>query len=145
MIRKMTSEDIEEVAGIEKSIFSKPWSEKSFRDALASEDTIYLAAYSKARIIGYCGIWISFDTADLCNMAVLPEYRKKGVADRLLQEAVSLVSQKAVKRIVLEVRESNEAAIRLYQKHNFKKIGVRKGYYTAPKEDAVLMECSLSQ
>lgn len=145
MIRKMTAEDIAEAVMIEKSIFSKPWSEKSFRDALASEDNIYLAEIQEGKVVGYCGIWTSFDTADLCNMAVLPECRRKGIADRLLEEAVSIAGEKAVERIVLEVRESNEAAIRLYQKHNFRKIGVRRGYYTVPKEDAVLMECILSQ
>ena len=100
---------------------------------------------SDGEVTGYCGIWTSYDTADLCNMAVTVKHRRKGIAEQLLQEALLLAEQKKVERILLEVRESNEAALALYQKNGFQKIGVRKGYYSNPKEDAVLMECCLSQ
>ena len=145
MIRKMKIEDVSEAIEIEKSIFSNPWSEKSFEDAIVSKDNIYLVDISDGEVTGYCGIWTSYDTADLCNMAVTVKHRRKGIAEQLLQEALLLAEQKKVERILLEVRESNEAALALYQKNGFQKIGVRKGYYSNPKEDAVLMECCLSQ
>lgn len=145
MIREMTIEDIRAVAEIEKSIFSNPWSEKSFQDALASKDNIYLVEMSEGKVTGYCGIWTSYDTADLCNMAVSVEHRRKGTAQKLLQEAIVLTGQRNVERILLEVRESNKAAIALYQKNDFREIGVRKGYYNNPKENAVLMELCLYQ
>lgn len=145
MIREMEWEDISKVAELERKIFSVPWSEKSFRDSFAAQDTIYLVEVSDGEIAGYCGIWISFDTADLCNMAVAHPYRRKGIAKRLLQEVFSLAKKRQVERILLEVRESNLNAIALYQKSGFQQIGIRKGYYHVPEEDAVLMECRLSQ
>lgn len=145
MIREMEWEDISKVAELEKKIFSVPWSEKSFRDSFASQDTIYLVEALEGEIAGYCGIWISFDTADLCNIAVANSYRRKGIAERLLQEIFSLAKKRQVERILLEVRESNQGAIALYQKSGFRHIGIRKGYYHAPVEDAILMECYLSQ
>lgn len=141
MIRKMELEDINKVAELEKNIFSMPWSEKSFRDTLTSQDTIYLVEVFEEEIVGYCGIWISFDTADLCNMAVAPSQRRKGIAKRLLQEIFSLAEKRQVERILLEVRESNLGAIALYRESGFQQIGIRKGYYHAPEEDAILMEC----
>lgn len=145
MIREMRIEDVKEAVEIEQSIFSNPWSEKSFQDALASKDNIYLVELSEGKVTGYCGIWTSYETADLCNMAVSLEYRRRGTAQKLLEEAIALTAKRNVERILLEVRASNEAAIALYQKNNFQKIGVRKGYYSAPLEDAVLMEFCLCQ
>lgn len=80
MIREMEWEDVSKVAELEKSIFSVPWSEKSFRDSFASQDTIYLVEVLDGEIAGYCGIWVSYDTADLCNMAVAHSHRRKGIA-----------------------------------------------------------------
>lgn len=140
MIRKMEFEDINKVAELEKNIFSMPWSEKSFQDSFASQDTIYLVEVLEEEIVGYCGIWISFDTADLCNMAVAPSQRRKGIAKRLIQEIFSLAEERQIERILLEVRESNLGAIALYQKNGFRQIGIRKGYYHAPEEDAIIME-----
>jgi len=145
MIREMEFDDINKVAELEKKIFSTPWSVKSFRDSLAARDTIYLVEVLEGEIAGYCGIWISFDTADLCNLAVAHSQRRKGVAERLLQEVSSFAEKRQVKRILLEVRESNLGAIALYQKSGFRQIGIRKGYYHMPEEDAILMECILSQ
>ena len=144
MIREMRIEDIREVVRIEEEIFSNPWSEKSFQDALTSKDNIYLVAVLEGEVAGYCGIWTSYDTADLCNIAVTAKYRKRGIAGKLLHEAVNLTAGREVERILLEVRESNTAAIALYKKFQFQKIGVRRGYYSAPKEDAVLMELCIS-
>ncbi len=145
MIREMEWEDVSKVAELEKSIFSVPWSEKSFRDSFASQDTIYLVEVLDGEIAGYCGIWVSYDTADLCNMAVAHSHRRKGIAKRLLQEISSFAEKRKVERILLEVRGSNFGAINLYQKSGFRQIGIRKGYYHAPEEDAILMECYLSQ
>lgn len=145
MIREMRVEDIPSVVEIEKSIFSAPWSAKSFQSALESDDNIYLVEVLENGIAGYCGVWTSYDTADLCNMAVALSQRRKGIAERLLMKAVDMSKSCHVERILLEVRESNEAAIALYEKNGFCRIGLRKGYYSAPTEDAILMECVISQ
>ena len=144
VIRAMQKEDAMAAAELEKRIFSVPWSEKSFLDAYASPDNIYLAAVSVEKIYGYCGIWISYETADLCNIAVAPECRREGIAEKMLRRAVKLSKERGVMKILLEVRQSNHAAICLYRKLGFAQIGVRRGYYHAPEEDALLMQLPLS-
>lgn len=141
----MQERDIGQVVRLEEAIFSSPWSEKSFRDTFSREDTIYLVAEEKGRILGYLGIWISFDTADLCNMAVMYECRRKHLGQQLLQKGLRLAASGGVERMLLEVREANEAAIRLYSSNGFIEIGRRKEYYSNPTEDALLMQCLLQE
>ena len=140
MIDRLQEKDIDQVAQIEAEIFSVPWSIKSFKDALASEQKIYQKAETDGQIVGYCGIWTSFESADLCNIAVKKEFRKAGLGQKLLEAGIQAAAAKGVERILLEVRQSNKAAIRLYEKNGFQTIGLRKSYYTKPVEDAILME-----
>lgn len=142
-IRNMRESDIAEVASIEKRIFSSPWSERSFKDALQSKDNIYLVALLDGKVIGYCGFWISYDVADLCNLAVDVSCRRQSVGEKLLLMGMDYVKQHQAERILLEVRDSNAQARNLYQKTGFVCIGVRKGYYSNPPEDAVLMQKKL--
>ena len=116
MIDRLQEKDIDQVAQIEAEIFSVPWSIKSFKDALASEQNIYLKAETDGQIVGYCGIWTSFESADLCNIAVKKEFRKAGLGQKLLEAGIQEAAAKGVERILLEVRQSNKAAIRLYEK-----------------------------
>lgn len=139
MIREIQEQDIDAVTAIEQEIFSKPWSRKSFQDAIQSEYTIYLAAEEAAEITGYCGIWLSGETGDLCNMAIVPSCRRRGIGRKLLAEAIRLSTERGAEEIFLEVRESNHPAIALYKNLGFQKIGIRKGYYRVPAEDAVIM------
>ncbi len=141
IIRKMRKADLEKVLLLENACFSSPWSEKSFLDAMASENAIYLSAEVNGEVVGYCGFFLAADSADLCNMLVAEEMRHRGIGERLLQEGFSFLKQKNIENVFLEVRESNAPAIGLYQKMGFEKNGFRRGYYDAPKEDAVLM-CS---
>ncbi len=136
----MREADIPQVVSLEKQFFSRPWSEKSFRDALDSETTLYLAAKAGGQLTGYCGFYISYECADLCNMAVAKAARRQGVGEMLLKTAFEILKQRGVMKIFLEVRESNIPAIRLYEKLHFQKNGMRKNYYSDPPEDAVLME-----
>lgn len=140
MVRTMKETDVDQVVSIENVTFSDPWSRKSFLDAVKSCDTLYLVEEREGKIAGYCGFWISFDNADLCNMAVASEYRQKGIGTRLLKEGMEILKQKKVENILLEVRQSNQNAQKLYEKLEFQTIGVRKGYYSHPKEDAILMK-----
>ena len=79
-IRAMQAEDLEAVARTESQIFSRPWSRKGFEDALRQKETIYLVAYEKEILAGYCGLLQSFDEADITNVAVVEKFRGKGVA-----------------------------------------------------------------
>lgn len=144
VIRQMQGRDVDAAAALEREIFSKPWSKKSFQDALQSEYTIYLVAEDNMGIIGYCGIWLSSETGDLCNMAVLPSCRRQGIGRKLLEKAIHIAAGRGAEEIFLEVRESNLAAFTLYEKLGFQKVGIRKGYYHAPTEDAIVMRYGIA-
>lgn len=139
-IREMGEEDLREVARLERKIFSRPWSEESFRDALSSPDHCYLAGLYSGTLVGYCGLWCSFDTADLCNLAVAEDFRKRNLGSALLRQGLAAVKRRGVKRVLLEVRCSNDPAIGLYAKFGFEELGIRPGYYSHPVEDGILME-----
>lgn len=138
--RQMQDKDLQEVIQLEQQISSAPWSEKSFRNAMLSPDNCYLVAACGDKIVGYCGFWCSCDCADLCNLAVAKEFRKQHLGRELLCRGLTLLKEKGIERVLLEVRQSNEAAIGLYTKIGFEKIGVRPNYYSLPVEDGILME-----
>lgn len=140
IIREMLEKDLPEVLMLEQQIFSKPWSMESFRSAFDREDTIYLVAEKAGRVSAYLGIWLGPEEGDLCNIAVSPEYRKQGIACQLMETAFEQCRQKKINRILLEVRLSNEAAKQLYHKFAFVELGIRRGYYSEPIEDALIME-----
>ena len=127
----MSEGDIKQVAAIEKEIFSLPWSEKSFLDSLKKENTVYIVAEIKDEIVAYCGAYISFEEADISNVAVKKNFRRKNVAENMLNKGVS--------DITLEVRETNVPAISLYEKLGFEEAGIRKNFYEKPVENALIM------
>lgn len=138
-LRLMEESHLDQVAEIEKRIFSEPWSRKGFADSLRSPDTCYVAAVVSGRVAGYCGFLQSFDEADITNMAVDEPYRGIGVGKRMLEELMKRGKSRGVSRFTLEVRVSNEAAIRLYEKLGFFTVGVRKNFYSKPTEDGAIM------
>ena len=138
-IRNMTLDDIESVFEIEKSIFSIPWSKKSFESSISSKDTIYIVATIDEKIVGYLGIYILGDQSDISNVCVQKDYRRMHIAEAMLSYIFDRAKSNNVKEITLEVRESNVAAISLYEKMGFKEIGIRKNYYQKPLENGLLM------
>ena len=118
----------------EKECFSTPWSEESFKTA---DNTRFYLYFEGEKVVGYVGIYSVLDEGYITNIAVLKDYRKKGVATSLLKELTE--KESALSFISLEVRESNAAAISLYTKFNFKKEGVRKAFYSNPKEDGLIL------
>lgn len=139
LIRPMKEEDLDKVVKIEQEIFSQPWSKQGFIDALQNENTLYLVAEEDNEILGYLGLWQSLEEADITNIAVKENARRQGVAGRLLREAQKLGAERGISALTLEVRVSNEAAIRLYEKHGFQSAGIRPGFYDKPREDALIM------
>ena len=103
----MSDGDIKQVAAIEKEIFSLPWSEKSFLDSLKNENTVYIVAEIKDEIVAYCGAYISFEEADISNVAVKENFRRKNVAENMLNKLFYECGKKGVSDITLEVRETN--------------------------------------
>ncbi len=138
-ISLMKEEDLEQVVAIEQEIFSQPWTKQGFLDVLKNKDTLYLTAKENDIVLGYLGLWQSFEEADITNVAVKPEFRRRGVAGKLLEETKKLAAMRGITALTLEVRVSNEAAICLYEKYGFQSLGVRPGFYEKPKEDAMIM------
>ena len=130
----------EAVAALQKENFAHPWSEQDYMDHMQDKDKIYLIAVQDGAVVGSCVLWCSFETADLCNIVVDSSHRREGIAEALLERAFEECTGKGTEQILLEVRESNEAAIRLYVKTGFNKISLRKNYYRDPQEHAVIMQ-----
>lgn len=138
-IRRMEENDLKEVYSIESSVFTMPWSYDSFVDTLKLQNTIYLVAEMQEKIVGYIGIWKILDEADITNIAVREDCRSKGIGQLLLREGIGMAKNEGIKDLTLEVRKSNEHAIKLYEKNGFKSVGIRPNFYDKPKEDAIIM------
>lgn len=141
IIAPMTLENVDEVAAIEAVCFSTPWSSNAFRDAVESDYYDYIAAIdaSDGAVVGYAGMQVVLDEAEITNIAVDAQYRKRGIAAKLLESLETICIRKNVTYLHLEVRESNAAARSLYEKMGFAIDGIRKNFYQKPTENAVLM------
>ena len=144
LVRNMSAEDIHAVVEIEKECFSLPWSEKSFEESIAREDTIFLVCEENAEtIMGYIGMYLSFDEASITNVAVASQFRKKGCGELLVIAAKEAAKAAGAESIFLEVRVSNVPAISLYKKQGFESLGIRKKFYEHPIEDAIIMKVGI--
>lgn len=135
----MTVEDAIQAAEIEKNIFSVPWSENAFIDAISQENNIYLAAKKEGKVVGYVGMWCVLGEGNITNVAVAEEYRGKHIASALMEELERIGREKGTDIFFLEVRESNQAAISLYEKCGYRYIGIRRNFYEHPVENARIM------
>jgi len=116
-----------------------PWSEKSIASELDNPLSLWLVALSDEQVIGYVGSQCVMDEADMMNIAVAESFRRKGVARELVNALVSALSSRHVHSLTLEVRASNEAAKSLYDAMGFRQVGRRPNYYSAPKEDSLIL------
>ena len=136
----LSEEYVKELAELEKICFSDPWSETMFLGDLQSEYTCYFGTFDESRIlIGYAGMWMSVDGGEITNVAVHPDYRRRGIACALINNLIKICEVNNMQFLNLEVRESNCKAISLYNKLGFENVGLRKNYYKNPTENAVLM------
>lgn len=131
--------DAEAVAQVEKECFSVPWSEDALKNEISNEGAVFLCAESNGEIIGYGGMYTVLDEGYVTNIAVRVDYRKKGVACRIVEGLIDGAKEKGLSFVSLEVRESNEAARNLYFKYGFEIKGKRKRFYEKPTEDAIIM------
>ncbi len=139
MIRKMEHRDIKSVAQLEQQCFSRPWSERSLEREVDNPNSLFLVYEEKQEIVGYIGMYLIMDEADITNIAVSEIYRGKGYGKKLLMEAVNRIFAKGYQAMTLEVRKSNRPAICLYERAGFKIEGERKRFYESPTEDAFIM------
>jgi len=140
MIRNMTLKDIDEVYALEKEIFKDPWTKDMFIQEVS--DNSLASTYvleEDNKIVGYAGMWKLFENADITNIAVKEEYRKKGYGKLLLETLLNECKKQNTEYVHLEVRVSNDSAINLYKSYGFEIINIRKGYYEDNHEDAYVM------
>lgn len=135
----MNPSHTQKLAQLEKLCFSDPWSVNAFNYELTNPLSVWLVAEEDEEVIGYVGAQAVLDEADMMNIAVSPEYRKKGVAQSLIAQLICRLDAENVRCLTLEVRSSNHPAIFLYQKLGFFQVGVRPNYYRHPKEDALIL------
>ncbi len=135
----MDESHIEAIAGLEQQCFSDPWSIRSISSELENPLSLWIVAMDGSVLAGYVGSQSVMGWADMMNLAVLPEYRGKGVGASLVLELIRRLQEKQVSCLTLEVRISNEPAIRLYEKLGFTEVGRRPAYYHNPKEDALIL------
>lgn len=139
-------EHIDDILLIEQKCFSLPWTRDQLMAQLSEHMHIFLAAEDESgRAVGYVGLMYVLDEGYISNIAVSSDRRREGIADMLLTELYARAKAKKLSFLTLEVRESNIPAQCLYKKHGYTEVGRRKGYYSRPKEDAVLMTCFLSE
>lgn len=143
IVEGMTPDDLKEVLEIEQLSFPTPWSKNLFLRELHSDlSTIILFksdSFENQRVLGYICIWLVGGEVHILNLACHPNFRRCGIATSLLEQSLFFSFRKGVRRAFLEVRESNKEALTLYKKYGFKQVGIRKGYYSDTREDAVVM------
>ena len=135
----LKSEHVAQVAKLEAECFSMPWSEKSISSEITNPLAFWLVAVDGDAVAGYVGSQSVMGEADMMNIAVAPAYRRTGVAKTLVEKLILGLQERDVHCLTLEVRSSNNAAISLYEKMGFDQIGRRPNYYSAPKEDALIL------
>jgi [ribosomal protein S18]-alanine N-acetyltransferase len=138
-IRALRLSDLEEVELIEQRSYRTPWSRSMFASELAKSTSICLGAMEGSRLVGYVINSRYVDAWHVMNVAVDPDYQRRGIATRLLERLFELTKDDERRGYTLEVRVSNLEAIALYEKLGFEGRGVRRGYYTDNREDALIM------
>ena len=134
-IEKFEEKHLDGVEKIEKTCFAHPWSREDLKNQIALDTSHFLVATVDGNVAGYMGLQIFGGEGYVTNVAVLPEYRKQGIAESLISEQM----KNKMSFITLEVRESNLPAISLYTKCGFKNVGIRPNFYSAPTKNAIIM------
>lgn len=140
IITKMAEQHVAQVAAIEKICFgSHAWSENSVASELNNHLSYWLVALEGDRVAGYVGSQTVCEESDMMNVAVHPDFRRKGIAESLVNALVAALKAQGSRCLSLEVRVSNEPAVSLYKKLGFSQVGLRKNYYRSPREDALIL------
>ena len=135
--------DLDEVLAIERASFSNPWSRDMFLWELQNAGVSYgyVLREPGGAVAAFCTAWIVQDELHINNVAVGPGHRGKGVGQALLRFVLRLAAGLGARRATLEVRRSNTAALKLYERLGFRTVGVRRNYYERPVEDALILWC----
>ena len=138
-LRRLSLAHLGDIEEIEKSAYPTPWSRTMFASELAKPTSICLGAFEGDQLVGYIINSRYVDAWHVMNVAVDPDHRRRGIATRLLERLFELTKHDGRRGYTLEVRVSNAGAIDLYERLGFERRGVRRGYYTDNREDALVM------
>ncbi len=144
MIVPMHESHIAQIAALEQLCFSDPWSENSVRSELSNPLSLWLVAEEGDKVIGYVGSQSVPPEADVMNLAVAPDYQKKGIGRKLMTELIAELHSRGMNALFLEVRVGNLPARSLYQSLGFVEVGRRPKYYVNPTEDALILRKELT-
>lgn len=138
-IVEMNANHVSQVAQLEKLCFTDPWSENSVASELNNELSLWLVAEENGILCGYVGSQTVLDETDMMNLAVRPDFRRRGIASALIAELTARLKARGSRCLRLEVRQSNMPAISLYHAMGFSQLGLRKNYYRNPRENALIL------
>jgi len=138
-ICEMTQEHVPQIAALEQVCFSDPWPEAGIQSELDNPLSLWLVALVGENVVGYVGSQTVLGEADMMNVAVSPEHRRKGIAKELLISLQNVLCAKKAYSLTLEVRASNAPAIALYERMGYIQVGRRPNYYHKPREDALIL------
>jgi ribosomal-protein-alanine N-acetyltransferase len=145
IIERLTDEaDLDAVVALEEQSFTNPWSRDTLVWELRNSDVtfVYVMRLDDRTPVAFCVCWMLLDELHVNTIAVAPAYRRQGLATRLLQHVLGEAGARGVRRATLEVRASNQAALKLYERLGFSVTATRPGYYTQPDEDALILWCN---
>lgn len=137
--RRSIPADIDGIAELERDIFPDPWDERSVQDCICSEGSMCFTAEEEGKVVAYVIGRLIAPEGEIYRIAVRQDKRNRGIGYRLLDYSVKTSRGKGLESLFLEVRSRNIPAIRLYEAYGFKRVGLRKGYYKNPEDDAVIM------
>ena len=137
----MTADHLDDIARLEQICFSRPWSRRMLAEELENQCAAFLVALEPEtnKVIGYAGLLVMADEGYITNVAVFPEYRRRGVAEQIIQVFCDFAQGNHLAFLTLEVRPGNAPAISLYNSFGFEEVGRRKNYYDLPREDALIL------
>ena len=139
----MEKKHIAKVAELESECFSEPWSEEGLSAELTKSEARFFVCENEGELAGYMGMHIILDECYITNVAVFPQLRRKGIGEALVSHCVKKAAEEGCSFISLEVRVSNSAAIALYEKLGFERVGERKNFYSRPTENGLIMTRNL--
>ena len=140
IIRQASVRDVDDIYEIERLCFTDPWSKDAMIYELESNPrAFYIVAELEGQVAGYAGLWRIGDEGHITNVAVKPGFRNRRIAQGIMEVMIDFTTQQGIMHHTIEVRRSNEPAIKLYEKFGFRIEGVREGYYQSNKEDALIM------
>ena len=139
-VRTMRPEDVDAVVSIESEAFTSPWKRETFLGLLDRDQVELLVVTLEGDgVIGYAVLWCILDQGELANVALKPSERGRGLGSQLVERVIELGRDRGIETLYLEVRASNARAISLYGRLGFEEVGRRNGYYSSPREDALVM------